>query len=582
MIENASPEWATWSLQCITLVGISLLHEDVALVTAGMMVARHGLPASFGLVALCLGAVTGDVGIYSLGALAHRVPRLRRWVIGPNVDRVHDWLDRHFLRVVALARVTPGVLFPSYVACGWFGLPLRRFLPAAWTASILYTAVAYTLMLAFGETILRKFGYGAWAAVAVLLVLFTALRTRRPRWGMAARAAAAHPFVAVRKLFERHWGGIRAWHEGMPGLEKLKHRVAPAERIPPWLFYLPLGAYWAWLALRYRGLTLPCAANPRLEAGGFWGESKTTALRHISGDQTRWVAPFVTLHTAPAGELAAEDDCRRALEAMAGAGLEFPLVVKPDIGWQGFGVRLVATPEQLRDYLAEYPRGEDVILQRYVAYDGEAGVLYVRIPGEECGRVLSLTLRYFAFVVGDGRSSLRELIRHDERARFKAAVHLGERPQHAGMDEEDLQQVPADREVVRLAFIGSIRVGGLYRDARAEITPALSARFDAIAKSMPEFYYGRFDIRFASLEQLRAGEEFAIFEVNGAGAEAIHVWDPELSLGQVYRSLFAAIALLFRIGRLNRARGARPCSVWRFLALERRQHRLILRYPPST
>ncbi len=135
---------------------------------------------------------------------------------------------------------------------------------------------------------------------------------------------------------------------------------------------------------------------------------------------------------------------------------------------------------------------------------------------------------------------------------------------------------------MRLAFIGSIRVGGLYQDARKEITPALSARFDAIARSMPAFHYGRFDIRFASLERLKEGEDFGIIEINGAGAEAIHVWDPDLSLGEVYRSLFDAVALMFKIGRLNRDRGVKPCSLWECLAYARRQHQLILRYPPST
>ena len=159
---------------------------------------------------------------------------------------------------------------------------------------------------------------------------------------------------------------------------------------------------------------------------------------------------------------------------------------------------------------------------------------------------------------------------------------MGRKSLHSGIEREDLDDVPAAGEVVQLAFIGSIRAGGLYKDARAEITPALSALFDTIARSMPEFHYGRFDIRYESLERLKEGEDFGIIEVNGAGAEAIHIWDPDLSLREVYRSLFAAVALQFRIGRLNRDRGFKPCSAWQFLSHARRQHQLILRYPPST
>jgi hypothetical protein len=134
---------------------------------------------------------------------------------------------------------------------------------------------------------------------------------------------------------------------------------------------------------------------------------------------------------------------------------------------------------------------------------------------------------------------------------------------------------------VRLSFIGSIRVGGLYRDASDAITPVLSARFDAIAQSMPEFWFGRFDIRFASVEQLAVGEAFRVIEVNGAGAEAIHMWDPRYSFGDAYRELLRYQTALFEIGAANRARGFAPTSLrelWRFT---QKQNALIAQYPPS-
>ena len=64
-------------------------------------------------------------------------------------------------------------------------------------------------------------------------------------------------------------------------------------------------------------------------------------------------------------------------------------------------------------------------------------------------------------------------------------------------------------ELIRLTFIGSLRVGGLYRDAGHLITPELTQRFDEIARSMPEFYYGRFDIRFESTDLLKEGKGFS-------------------------------------------------------------------------
>ena len=142
--------------------------------------------------------------------------------------------------------------------------------------------------------------------------------------------------------------------------------------------------------------------------------------------------------------------------------------------------------------------------------------------------------------------------------------------------------MPQAGEVVRLSFIGSARVGGLYRDAQEHVTPALSARFDAISRSMPEFHYGRYDVRFASIERLRAGEDFRIIEINGAGGESISVWDPEMPLRAVYGKLFEHQRLLFEIGARNRARGWKPAGPVAVLCAAWRQSGLVNRYPPSS
>ncbi|MPZ58479.1 MAG: hypothetical protein GEU91_18700 [Rhizobiales bacterium] len=119
---------------------------------------------------------------------------------------------------------------------------------------------------------------------------------------------------------------------------------------------------------------------------------------------------------------------------------------------------------------------------------------------------------------------------------------------------------------MQIAFISNQRAGGLYRDAHRYITAALQDRFDRIAHSMPEFHYGRFDIRFESTEALMRGNDFSIIEINGIGGEAIDAWDPELPVMETYRRLFAQQRLLFRIGDSNRRRGFKPMGSYKFLA----------------
>ncbi len=274
-------------------------------------------------------------------------------------------------------------------------------------------------------------------------------------------------------------------------------------------------------------------------------------------------------------------DHARALCLLADAGLQFPVVAKPDIGRHGFGVRLIEDATALRDYLATFPAGAKLILQRYVAFAGEAAVLYGRMPGQH-GRILSLTLRYFPHVVGDGTSTLRELIGRDPRTRRRSRLHLGFDASHLGCARGALDGVPACGEPVRLALIGNRRAGALYRDADACITPALEAKLAAVIDSLPEFHYGRLDVRFDSIEELRCGENLAIVEITGIGSEAIDAWDPSLSVPEVYRRIFARQRLLFSIGAINRARGFVPADLTEHFGRFAQQTDLIHRYPASS
>jgi hypothetical protein len=190
------------------------------------------------------------------------------------------------------------------------------------------------------------------------------------------------------------------------------------------------------------------------------------------------------------------------------------------------------------------------------------------------GRIIGLALRYFPRVTGDGRSTVAQLVAADVRAR-----RIARSPRHQCSVPPD--SVPAAGQQVRLATIGSTRVGGLYRDGAALITPELVGAIDAIARDMPDFHFGRFDVRFDSLRELGAGRGFTIMEVNGAGSEAIEAWDPGTGVLQGFRMVFAKQRLLFEIGAAQRKAGVRPIGLLALARLNRRQNRLVDRYPPS-
>lgn len=340
------------------------------------------------------------------------------------------------------------------------------------------------------------------------------------------------------------------------------------ERLPKWLIVIPLFLQWLALSLRYRSATLPSVANPAIIAGGLVGEGKSEYFASMGERARAATAPQASFVVVPA-RMAVD-----AVACMAQAGIDFPIVAKPDIGWCGFGVRRLDSPAGLADYLAAFPPGERLLLQAYVPYEGEAGAFYLRWPGAACGALIGLALRSFPQVCGDGCSTIAELMAGDARLRRLIAD-----PLHRC--DIDLSRVVAAGEIVRLATIGSTRVGGLYRDGGALITPQLTAAIDAIARDMREFHFGRFDLRYASEAALSAGEGFRIIEVNGAGSEAIEAWDPALPPAAACARVLRKQALLFRLAAANRRRGFRPIGLRALAGLHLRQQSLIRRYPPS-
>jgi hypothetical protein len=245
---------------------------------------------------------------------------------------------------------------------------------------------------------------------------------------------------------------------------------------------------------------------------------------------------------------------------MTARGWDLPLVLKPDVGQRGIGMRIARSLGDVGRYVEA--QAGPVLVQPFHGGPFEAGIFYYRFPHEPRGRILSITDKQFPVVVGDGRSTLAALIRRHPRYRMQARTFFA---RHRGA----LSRVLHAGEALQIAYAGNHAQGTLFRDGRRLWTPALERRIDEIARSFPGFFVGRFDVRYASEDDLREGRGLAIVELNGATAESTDIYDPDHSLWHAYRRLFRQWALVFAIGAENRARGAGVTSARRMLDLLR-------------
>jgi hypothetical protein len=306
-----------------------------------------------------------------------------------------------------------------------------------------------------------------------------------------------------------------------------------------------------------------------MDAGGFIGDRKSEILADLLAGRPAAQAYVVrTLALAPLPD--ADADARAAALAawMAGHGLHYPIVLKPDAGQRGSGVRLVADEPAARAYLAEVPVA--LVAQQYAPGPHELGVFWVRPPGAERGEIFSVTEKFFPEVVGDGERTLEDLILRHPRAVLMANTYFRRHGERLGW-------VLARGERFTLVTSGNHCQGALFKDGRRLATDALRARLDMLADGNPGLHIGRFDLRATDLDAVTRGEDFLVVELNGATSEATHIYDPDHGAWKgpfvAYATLFRQWTLIFDIAAANRAAGHRPLGtrelVRRLLAFRR-------------
>ena len=200
-----------------------------------------------------------------------------------------------------------------------------------------------------------------------------------------------------------------------------------------------------------------------------------------------------------------------------------------------------------------------LVVQQYAPGPLESGIFYYRFPNETRGKIFAITEKLFPVITGDGRSTVAELVWRDARARLIAGKYLKRLGARQGM-------VLAKGESLKMVEAGNHAQGCIFRDGMRLWTPELEARMDEISLKVTGFFIGRYDLRFSSEADLRAGKNFQIIELNGAASEATSIYDSRNSLWSAYRTLFRQWDLVFGIGAANRALGCVPTPprvVWK-------------------
>lgn len=307
---------------------------------------------------------------------------------------------------------------------------------------------------------------------------------------------------------------------------------------PFWLFYAPIYWYGLVLAMKARSFTYFTAVNPALHFGGLLNTSKVEFLKQLN---KKYRPAYLLINTQDSIEL-----IRKKIEINK---IEFPLVAKPDMGERGRGVEKINNLGELQEYLATNKEANsNIILQEFIEYPIELGVLYYRNPSTARSKITSIVIKEFLTIEGTGVLTLKELILKNTRARFRQDYLFKK-------FENRLNEIIPKYEKVRLEPIGNHNRGTAFLNGNHLINKQLVNVIDDIAQPLKGFYYGRFDLKTRSIEDLNRGEHIKIMEINGVNSEPAHIYQPGYSLKQAYRDIKMHMHIIYLISQENHKKG---------------------------
>ena len=276
--------------------------------------------------------------------------------------------------------------------------------------------------------------------------------------------------------------------------------------------------------LKGRSVWFFSTSNPKLSFGGFEGESKKEMYGLLPKNyypKTIYINPKETLQSV--------------LEKMNDNSFSYPFIVKPDVGMEGILFRKIETGSHLETYHTRMPI--DYLMQEFVDYPLEIGLFYIRHPQANSGKITGFFSKKFPVIIGDGESTIKEIL-------VKEQPEINE--ELSKLTEEELSRILDKNQIFNLSFIGNRYHGVTFHDLSDHIDEKLLKLFDKISISS-QFYYGRYDIKCSSVEDLKNGTNFSILEFNGAGSIPNHIYTDKFTLIEAYKEIMKHWKALYDI-----------------------------------
>ena len=156
----------------------AFFFEDITTIVVGVLAADGiiGVPLAF--LSLYLGIALGDTALYTLGAYARTHPRFSRYIDHDFTSRFRGWLTQNYAFKAFSGHFIPGFRFTTFVASGFFRLPLKTYIPAVIAGGLVLETTLFTLAYWFGNATTTWLKPVRWSVAVVFIAVILVIARR--------------------------------------------------------------------------------------------------------------------------------------------------------------------------------------------------------------------------------------------------------------------------------------------------------------------------------------------------------------------------------------------------------------------
>lgn len=229
----------------------------------------------------------------------------------------------------------------------------------------------------------------------------------------------------------------------------------------------------------------------------------------------------------------------------------FPLYAKPNQGERAADVKFVQNKTELEQY---YERSTgDFLVEEPITLQKE---FCVSVEKQLAGNfeVTSLVERRSPIVIGDGKTTIRDLIKKLPLAETQYNKLI------ASHSPIYLAQILPENQSEPVVKAASISLGTQIIDLSSEIFPQIEAAINEVLKSISGFNIGRFDLKADSITDIATGN-FKVIELNGAAGVPMHVYT-DRPIAEKYDILEKYFNSVQKAAEREIKAGTKPCGFW--------------------